>query len=114
MGAIAITLLWMNAYDPQGGLVNGALVGLGFTQFENYPWLSQDHLYWSVNTYGHLGRLWVQHDSLPRRDGKRGHRFIRLQRRLMVPAPGSSLFSLQYRRSGKRLLSLQSSWSSAG
>ncbi len=48
MGAIAITLLWMNAYDPQGGLVNGALVGLGFTQFENYPWLSQEHLYWSL------------------------------------------------------------------
>ena len=48
MGAIAITLLWMNAYDPQGGLINGALVGLGFTQFENYPWLSQEHLYWSL------------------------------------------------------------------
>ncbi len=48
MGAIAITILWMNAYDPQGGLINGALVGLGFTQFENYPWLSQEHLYWSL------------------------------------------------------------------
>lgn len=48
MGAIAITLLWMNAYDPQGGLVNGALVGLGFTQFENFPWLSQENLYWSL------------------------------------------------------------------
>lgn len=48
MGAIAVTLLWMNAYDPQGGLVNGALVGLGFSQFENFPWLSQEHLYWSL------------------------------------------------------------------
>ena len=48
MGAIAITLLWMNAYDPQGGLINGALVNLGFTQFKDFPWLSQEYLYWSL------------------------------------------------------------------
>ncbi|HUJ09509.1 MAG TPA: extracellular solute-binding protein [Verrucomicrobiae bacterium] len=62
LGGIAVTLLWMNAYDPQGGLVNGALVGIGnafaaiglhaianwFLQFRNFAWLSQDHLYWAL------------------------------------------------------------------
>jgi raffinose/stachyose/melibiose transport system permease protein len=52
----------MNAYDPQGGLVNGALVGIGhmfdsvglqavgswFLGFRNFAWLSQDHLYWAL------------------------------------------------------------------
>lgn len=48
LGGIAVTLLWMNAYDPQGGLVNGALTRLGFASFENFAWLSQDYLYWSL------------------------------------------------------------------
>lgn len=62
LGGIAVTLLWMNAYDPQGGLVNGALVGIGnmldavglsvpgnwFLGFRNFAWLSQDHLYWAL------------------------------------------------------------------
>ena len=52
LGGIAATLLWMNAYDPHGGLVNAALVKLGgllhndwLSSFAGYPWLSQDHLY---------------------------------------------------------------------
>jgi len=45
LGGIAATLLWMNAYDPHGGLVNTALVKLGFTGFEGFAWLSQAHLY---------------------------------------------------------------------
>lgn len=52
LGGIAATLLWMNAYDPHGGLVNAALVKLGglfgsatLTSFAGYPWLSQDNLY---------------------------------------------------------------------
>jgi ABC-type sugar transport system permease subunit/ABC-type glycerol-3-phosphate transport system substrate-binding protein len=45
LGGIAATLLWMNAYDPHGGLVNTALVKLGFDGFEGFAWLSQAHLY---------------------------------------------------------------------
>ena len=52
LGGIAATLLWMNAYDPNGGLVNAALVKLGgllhsglLSSFAAYPWLSQDNLY---------------------------------------------------------------------
>jgi raffinose/stachyose/melibiose transport system permease protein len=48
LGGIAVTLLWMNAYDPQGGLVNGALVAMGLERFRNFAWLSQDHLYWAL------------------------------------------------------------------
>jgi raffinose/stachyose/melibiose transport system permease protein len=52
LGGIAATLLWMNAYDPHGGLVNAALVKIGgllhndwLGSFAAYPWLSQDNLY---------------------------------------------------------------------
>ncbi|WP_238991392.1 extracellular solute-binding protein [Rariglobus hedericola] len=45
LGGIAATLLWMSAYDPHGGLVNTALVKLGFESFEGFAWLSQAHLY---------------------------------------------------------------------
>ena len=59
LGSVAISILWMNACDPKGGLVNGALVGLGrffegiglqaiggaLARFENFAWLSPDHLY---------------------------------------------------------------------
>lgn len=55
LGGIAATLLWMNAYDPHGGLVNAALVRLGgllgsdwLTSFEGYAWLSQANLYHSL------------------------------------------------------------------
>ena len=48
LGGIAVTLLWINAYDPQGGLVNGALSRLGFSSFKNFAWLSQEYLYWSL------------------------------------------------------------------
>ena len=45
LGGIAATLLWMSAYDPHGGLVNTALVKLGFAGFDGFAWLSQGHLY---------------------------------------------------------------------
>ena len=52
LGGIAATLLWMNAYDPHGGLVNEALVKLGMwtgsdwlKSFSGYAWLSQANLY---------------------------------------------------------------------
>ena len=52
LGGIAATLLWMNAYDPHGGLVNEALVGLGnltgsgwLQSFAGYAWLDQSNLY---------------------------------------------------------------------
>ncbi len=45
LGGIAAALLWMNAYNPHGGLVNAALVKLGFAGFDGFAWLSQEHLY---------------------------------------------------------------------
>lgn len=52
LGGIAATLLWLGAYEPHGGLINAALVGLGnLTQsawlqgFDGYPWLAQRNLY---------------------------------------------------------------------
>lgn len=62
LGAIAVTLIWLNAYNPQGGLVNGAIAGFGhwlqsiglqgiggwFAGFEHFAWLSEDHLYWAL------------------------------------------------------------------
>ncbi|MFA6962783.1 MAG: extracellular solute-binding protein [Opitutaceae bacterium] len=45
LGGIAATLLWMSAYDPHGGLVNTALVKMGFESFDGFAWLSQAHLY---------------------------------------------------------------------
>jgi|GEM_PF-38729 len=55
LGGVAATLLWMNAYDPQGGLINRFLTGVGtrlhsdwLHSFHGYAWLSQDHLYWAL------------------------------------------------------------------
>jgi ABC-type sugar transport system permease subunit/ABC-type glycerol-3-phosphate transport system substrate-binding protein len=62
LGSVAVTLLWLNAYEPQGGLVNGCLEHLGlFFQsiglsdvggflfsFRHFAWLSSDHLYGSL------------------------------------------------------------------
>lgn len=55
LGGIAATLLWMNAFDPHGGLINAALVKLGLLtgsewlqSFRGYAWLSQANLYRSL------------------------------------------------------------------
>jgi ABC-type sugar transport system permease subunit/ABC-type glycerol-3-phosphate transport system substrate-binding protein len=52
LGGIAAILIWLAAYQPHGGLVNAALVGLGngvhsdwLRSFADYPWLSDRHLY---------------------------------------------------------------------
>jgi len=52
LGGIAATLIWLNAYQPHGGLVNAGLTGLGgalhwdwLRSFADYPWLSEEHLY---------------------------------------------------------------------
>jgi raffinose/stachyose/melibiose transport system permease protein len=56
LGGIAAALLWMNAYDPHGGLVNAALVRVGellggapgggwLRSFAGYAWLKQENLY---------------------------------------------------------------------
>jgi raffinose/stachyose/melibiose transport system permease protein len=52
LGGIAAVLIWLNAYQPHGGLVNAGLVGLGtllhwdwLRSFSDFPWLSEDHLY---------------------------------------------------------------------
>ena len=55
LGGVAATLLWMNAYDPHGGLVNRVLNVLGaalhsdwLNSFHGYAWLAQNHLYWAL------------------------------------------------------------------
>jgi len=59
LGGVAATLLWMHLYNPQGGPINGALVGFGnllatvgltgiggwFSSLEGFAWLSQTNLY---------------------------------------------------------------------
>jgi raffinose/stachyose/melibiose transport system permease protein len=52
LGGIAATLLWLNDYEPHGGLVNASLVALGrafdvswLRSFDGFPWLAQNHLY---------------------------------------------------------------------
>lgn len=55
LGGIAATLLWMSAYEPNGGLVNAGLVWLGdfcgsdwLRHFAGHPWLAPRNLYWSM------------------------------------------------------------------
>jgi ABC-type sugar transport system permease subunit/ABC-type glycerol-3-phosphate transport system substrate-binding protein len=52
LGGIAATLLWLNAYEPRGGLVNAGLTVLGrllhndwLLSFDSHPWLSAANLY---------------------------------------------------------------------
>ena len=52
LGGIAATLIWMSAYEPNGGLVNAGLAGLGrllhsarLAGFDGFPWLASEHLY---------------------------------------------------------------------
>ncbi|MGD8215334.1 carbohydrate ABC transporter permease [Aestuariimicrobium sp. Y1814] len=37
--AIVVGIMWGQIFDPSGGLVNGILTGLGFEQFQSFPWL---------------------------------------------------------------------------
>ena len=55
LGGIAATLLWLNAYEPRGGLVNAGLVAVGrafhipaLVAMDGYPWLSPEHLYFAL------------------------------------------------------------------
>ncbi|HTL29964.1 MAG TPA: sugar ABC transporter permease, partial [Tepidisphaeraceae bacterium] len=48
LGSVAATLLWLHVYNPQGGLMNSALVALGFKSFQGFAWLEPSHLYWSL------------------------------------------------------------------
>jgi raffinose/stachyose/melibiose transport system permease protein len=52
LGGLAAAMLWLNAYEPHGGLVNGLIVALGralhsdwLRSFDNFPWLAPGHLY---------------------------------------------------------------------
>lgn len=52
LGGLTATLLWLNAYEPHGGLVNAGLVALGrilhigwLQGLDGFPWLAQNHLY---------------------------------------------------------------------
>jgi raffinose/stachyose/melibiose transport system permease protein len=64
LGVVADTLLWMHMYNPQGGVVNSALVGFGtllseagplapvgewlVKTYTGFAWLSSEHLYWAI------------------------------------------------------------------
>lgn len=55
LGGIAAILLWLNVYQPRGGLANAFLVALGdflhwhqLSAFDGFPWLSTDHLYMAL------------------------------------------------------------------
>jgi ABC-type sugar transport system permease subunit/ABC-type glycerol-3-phosphate transport system substrate-binding protein len=71
LGVVAATLIWGYAYNANGGLVNGALVGIGngllwlhkhvlplaaleswgagmVEHWSGFAWLSPDHLYWAL------------------------------------------------------------------
>ncbi len=62
LGVVATSVLWMQLYNPQGGVINSALVGLGnllmgiglealggrMLAFEGFAWLSQENLYWAL------------------------------------------------------------------
>jgi raffinose/stachyose/melibiose transport system permease protein len=48
LGSVAATLLWLHLYNPQGGLVNAALVGIGLDHFSGFTWLESKHLYWAL------------------------------------------------------------------
>jgi N-acetylglucosamine transport system permease protein len=41
--AIVIGLIWSQVYDPNSGLLNGVLTGLGFDQFAAFAWLGDLH-----------------------------------------------------------------------
>jgi ABC-type sugar transport system permease subunit/ABC-type glycerol-3-phosphate transport system substrate-binding protein len=52
LGGIAATLLWLNAYEPHGGLVNATFVSVGrllgsewLMSFQGHPWLAPANLY---------------------------------------------------------------------
>ena len=55
LGGIAAILLWLNVYQPHGGLANAFLVDLGrllhwrrLAACDGFPWLSTDHLYMAL------------------------------------------------------------------
>jgi len=55
LGGIAATLLWMNIYEPHGGLAGSALGFLGglfgsdtLAGLATHPWLAPQNLYWSM------------------------------------------------------------------
>ena len=48
LGVVAATLLWMHMFNPQGGVVNRALVGIGLEGFKDFAWLSPQYLYWAL------------------------------------------------------------------
>ena len=55
LGGIAAVLLWLNIYQPHGGLANAFMVALGrllhwprLNSFDGFPWLASGHLYMAL------------------------------------------------------------------
>ncbi|MCY2930481.1 MAG: sugar ABC transporter permease [Planctomycetota bacterium] len=62
LGGVTATLLWMHLYNPKAGMINGFLtwagdvathwgltrMGLWLVSFQEFAWLSPDHLYWAM------------------------------------------------------------------
>jgi raffinose/stachyose/melibiose transport system permease protein len=58
LGGVAATLLWLHLYNPNGGLVNSALAGIGIDSFKNFTWLEPKNLYWAlipISIWGTVG-----------------------------------------------------------
>src|SRR5262249_49237233 len=58
LGGLPAALLWLHLYNPQGGLVNTALVGIGLKSFTAFTWLEPKHLYWAlipISIWGTVG-----------------------------------------------------------
>jgi N-acetylglucosamine transport system permease protein len=39
--AIVIGIIWAQVYDPQAGLLNGILTGIGLEKFQSFAWLGE-------------------------------------------------------------------------
>ncbi len=58
LGGVAATLLWLHLYNPNGGLVNSFLAGIGIKSMANFTWLEPKHLYWAlipISVWGTVG-----------------------------------------------------------
>ena len=47
ISTVVIGQLWLKIYNPNYGLLNVALVGLGFDKFTDFTWLSNDSAIWA-------------------------------------------------------------------
>jgi ABC-type sugar transport system permease subunit len=73
LAVVAVSAMWSYIYNPKGGLLNGALKALGFTNLSAFLWTSPEHIFWAmlvaivwVNTGFFLILLLAGADKIPR------------------------------------------------